>query len=105
MLKARGGIIGFSMAPISVSLPSLDRVLKFGGKPDNANRRFPPSRSSLGSCGLMSLVVPIDPDPASTPPVSEPPQPPRIRPMARTDTARRVRAERILMDVPFLEVR
>ena len=47
----------------------------------------------------------IDPDPVPVPPVSEPPQPARTRPMARNDTARRVRAERILMDVPFLEVR
>src|SRR6185312_1794665 len=58
MLKARGRV-AFIIAATSAELPSMCKMLKFGGKSVSASRRLPPSCSVAGSCGLMSLVVPI----------------------------------------------
>src|ERR1700744_3763791 len=57
MVNARGSV-DFSIEETSALLPSMCRMLKFGGNSLNAKCRSPPSRKVAGSCGLMSLLVP-----------------------------------------------
>src|SRR5262245_42159710 len=59
MTNARGNV-AFIIEATSAELPSMLRMLKFGGKSPRASRRLPPSRSVAGSRGLTSLVVPTD---------------------------------------------
>src|SRR5689334_1842867 len=58
MTKARGKV-AFIIAETSAELPSMCKMLKFGGKSVSASRRLPPSARVAGSWGLTSLVEPI----------------------------------------------
>ena len=70
------GMVARSIEPVSASLPSMLRVLKFDGKPLSGSRRLPPWRRSDTGCGLMSAVLPNSEVPPTGGGVVVPPEQP-----------------------------